>query len=145
MPLDLNEGAKTMPKVSWDSATHVEELGPVRDRFEILDGYSANFTVFDEDIDATPLLKGLPQDQCQCPHWGYVIKGRMTVRLPEGDEVYETGDAFYTPPGHAPLKHLAGTEVLMFSPEKELRRTGEAVAQNAKDEGLHVARGRREA
>ncbi|MFD9893591.1 cupin domain-containing protein [Amycolatopsis sp. NPDC059027] len=134
-----------MPKVSWDSATQVEELGPVRDRYEVLDGYSANFTIFDEDIDATPLLKGLPQDQCQCPHWGYVIKGRMTVRLADRDEVYETGDAFYTPAGHAPLKHQAGTEVIMFSPEEELRKTGRAVAKNAEAEGLHVVRTQRQA
>lgn len=134
-----------MPKVSWESATYVEELGPVRDRFEVFSGYSANFTIFDEDIDATPLLKGLPQDQCQCPHWGYVIKGRMTVRLPEGDEVYEAGDAFYTPAGHAPLKHQAGTEVIMFSPEELLKKTGKAVARNAEAEGMHVHKGRREA
>ncbi|SFB40030.1 Cupin domain-containing protein [Amycolatopsis marina] len=129
-----------MPKVSWDSASKIEEVGPVRDRFEILDGYSANFTVFDEDIDATSLLKGLPEDRCQCPHWGYVIKGRMTVRLGDQEEVYEAGDAFYTPPGHVPLKHQAHTEVIMFSPEEELRRTGAAVAQNAEAEGMHVRR-----
>ena len=35
-----------------------------------LDGYTVNFVSFRQDIDATPLLKGLPDDQCQCPHWG---------------------------------------------------------------------------
>jgi hypothetical protein len=30
-----------------------------------------DFLTFREDFDATPLLKGLPDDQCQCPHWGY--------------------------------------------------------------------------
>lgn len=129
-----------MPKVSWDTATRTEEVGPVRDRFEIMHGYSVNFTVFDDDIDATPLLKGLPEDQCQCPHWGYVIRGRMTVQLPEGEEVYEAGEAFYTPPGHVPLKHLADTQVVMFSPEAELRKTGDAVAQNAEAEGIRVRR-----
>ncbi|MFD8493380.1 hypothetical protein [Amycolatopsis sp. NPDC059657] len=134
-----------MPKVSWNSATQVEELGPVRDRYEVLEGYSANFTIFDEDIDATALLKGLPQDQCQCPHWGYVIKGRMTVLTADGEEVYEAGDAFYTPAGHAPSKHQAGTEVIMFSPEEELNKTSKAVAANAEEEGLHVLKTERQA
>ena len=51
------------------------------DRAEELDGYTVNFVEFREDIDGTPLLKGLPDDRCQCPHWGYVIKGRMTLRF----------------------------------------------------------------
>src|SRR5438552_3029015 len=29
--------------------------------------------------DLAPLLKGLPNDLCSCPHWGYVFKGRMRV------------------------------------------------------------------
>jgi hypothetical protein len=134
-----------MPKVSWESATLSEEVGPVKDRFEILDGYSVNFTAFEEDIDATPLLKGLPDDRCQCPHWGYVIEGSMTVRFPGRDEVYNAGEAFYTPPGHTPLKHQAGTKVLMFSPEKELNRTGEAVQRNAEAKGMNVRRSQQEA
>src|SRR5205814_1940573 len=30
-----------------------------------------------------PLLKGLPDDSCQCPHWGYVFAGQLTVRYPD--------------------------------------------------------------
>jgi hypothetical protein len=127
-----------MPKVSRDTTTKSEEVGPVKDRFEILDGYSTNFTVYTEDIDATPLLKGLPGDKCQCPHWGYVFKGTMTVRVGDVDEVYHAGDAFYTPAGHTPLKHEAGTEVLMFSPEAELGATGRAVRRNARESDMHV-------
>ena len=62
-----------------------------------------NFVTFREDIDATPLLKGLPDDRCQCPHWGYVVKGRMTMRFGDREEVFEAGDAFYAPPGHVPV------------------------------------------
>ena len=43
------------------------------DQSDQLEGY---FTSFREDIDTTPLMRGLPADQCQCPHWGYVIKGK---------------------------------------------------------------------
>ena len=52
------------------------DYGPVVDRSDAVEGYTVNFTSFREDIDATPLLKGLPDDRCQCPHWGYVINGR---------------------------------------------------------------------
>ena len=75
-----------MPKVSKDSAAHVEQHGPVEDRHEDLDGYTVNFVSFAQDIDATPLLKGLPDDSCQCPHWGYVLEGRadLPLRRPRG-------------------------------------------------------------
>ena len=75
---------------------------------------------------ATPFMKGLPDGRCQCPHWGYVIKGKMTARYADRDEVFEAGDAFYTPPGHVPVKHEPGTEFVSFSPTEELR-TAEAV------------------
>src|SRR3954449_12924527 len=115
-----------MPKVSKDSTTQGGEFGPVVDRAEQLDGYTVNFVEFREDLDQAPMLKGLPDDRCQCPHWGYVFKGKMTARYADRDEVYEAGDAFYTPPGHIPVKHEPGTEILSFSPSEELR-TNEAV------------------
>lgn len=117
-----------MPKVSKDSATQGGDYGPVVDRAEELDGYTVSFVEFREDVDATPLLKGAPDDRCQCPHWGYVVSGRMTFRYADREEVFEAGDAFYTPPGHIPVKHEPGTEVVMFSPAEALHET-EAVMQ----------------
>jgi hypothetical protein len=115
-----------MPKVSRESATQGGDYGPVVDRFEEIEGYSINFTTFREDVDGTPLMTGLPDDRCQCPHWGYVIAGKVTFRYADGEESFEAGDAFYTPPGHVPVKHEPGSEVVMFSPAEELR-TIEAV------------------
>jgi mannose-6-phosphate isomerase-like protein (cupin superfamily) len=118
-----------MPKVSRDSA-QVEDHGAVEDRHGDIDGYTVNFVTFREDIDATPMLKGLPDDRCQCPHWGYVIKGRMTYRFADHEEVFEAGDAFYQPPGHIPVKHEPGTEIVQFSPTQELRETEAVMAKN---------------
>ena len=115
-----------MPKVSKESAAHIEDHGPVKDHHEEIDGYTVNFVSFGQDIDTTPLLKGLPDDRCPCPHWGYVLKGKMTARYADRDEVFEAGDAFYTPPGHIPVQHEPGTEFVWFSPSEELR-TAEAV------------------
>jgi hypothetical protein len=108
-----------MPKVSMESAAHVEDHGLVVDRREDLDGYTVNFLTFRQDVDATPLLKGLPDDRCQCPHWGYVFKGRLTYRLADHEEVFEAGDAFYLPAGHVPVVD-AGSEFVQFSPSQEL-------------------------
>ena len=88
-----------MPKVSKDSAANVERHGPVDDHHENLEGYTVNFVTFEVDVDATPLLKGMPDDNCPCPHWGYVIKGRVTYRFADHDEVFKAGDAFYCHPG----------------------------------------------
>ena len=119
-----------MPKVSRDSAANVEDIGPVEDRYEEIGDRSINFVTFRQDIDGTPLLKGLPDDRCQCVHEGYVFSGRMTFRFADHDETYEAGDAFYVPPGHAPLAE-AGTEVVMFSPVEDMRAVSEAMARNA--------------
>jgi len=91
---------------------------------------TANFVTFRQDIDATPLLKGLPDDRCQCPHWGYVITGKLTMRFADHEEVYETGDAWYAPPGHVPIKHQPGTEIIQFSPTAQLSETEAVMAQN---------------
>ncbi len=118
-----------MPKVSKESAAQVDDHGPVEDRHEDVDGYTVNFVSFREDVDATPLLKGLDGDSCQCPHWGYVTKGRLTFRFPDHEEVFEAGDAFYLPPGHVPLAD-AGSEYVQFSPAKELKETADAMMRN---------------
>ena len=118
-----------MPKVSKESAAHVEDHGPVEDRHEDVDGYTINFVSFREDIDGTPLLRGLPGDSCQCPHWGYVLKGRLTFRFADHEEVFEAGDAFYLPPGHVPLAD-ADSEYVQFSPAEPLRETEAAMMRN---------------
>lgn len=118
-----------MAKVSKDTATGGGEFGPVTDLSDEVDGYTVNFTSFAQDIDGTPLMKGLPDDRCQCPHWGYVLSGRMTFRYGDGEEVVEAGDAFYAPPGHVPVVD-AGTEIVQFSPSEELQKTEEVMAKN---------------
>jgi hypothetical protein len=56
---------------------------------------------FPKGADATPLLEGLPQGLCQCPHWGTVLKGSIHVRYADGsEETVHAGDAYYWPPGH---------------------------------------------
>jgi len=121
-----------MPKVSKESASQVDDHGPVEDRHEEVDGYTVNFVSFRKDADATPLLKGLPDGRCQCPHWGYVFKGKLTYRFADHEEVFEAGDAFYLPPGHVPLAE-AGSELVQFSPSEEFRVVVAAMMKNMQE------------
>jgi hypothetical protein len=114
-----------MPKVSRDSAPRRPDGGSVVDLRDELDGSTVSFASVLEDIDATP-HEGASGRPLPCPHRGYVFKGKMTARYADRDEVFEAGDAFYTPPGHVPVKHEPGTEFVFFSPTEELR-TAEAV------------------
>ncbi|WP_426998449.1 hypothetical protein [Pseudarthrobacter sp. N5] len=84
---------------------------------------------FEEGGDVTPFYRGLPEDLCQSPHWGYVIRGRLILHRPDGDEVVEVGEAYYTAPGHTG-EVGPGTELVEFSPSDEYARTMAVVSQN---------------
>ena len=118
-----------MPKASRETASRVEDAGVMEGRYEELGGYTVGFESFREDADATPLFKGLPDDRCQSPHWGYVVRGSVTFLYADHDEVYESGDAYYAPPGHVPVV-AAGTEIVEFSPTEEYARTMEVLGRN---------------
>jgi hypothetical protein len=119
-----------MPKTSKATASQVESVeGILESRSEDLDGYTTSFESYMADMDVAPFFKGLPDDRCQCPHWGYVIKGKITFRFADRDETYEAGDAYYAPPGHTPVLS-AGCEMLEFSPTDEATKTMEVVMKN---------------
>ena len=50
--------------------------------------------------DASSMLKGLPDDRCQAPHWGYLFSGRIIVDYGDRQETIEGGQAYYVAPGH---------------------------------------------
>ena len=118
-----------MPKVSRETASQVEDMGVMEGRYEQLGDYVVGFESFREDADATPLFKGLPDDRCQSPHWGYIVKGKVIFKYADHDEMYESGDAYYAPPGHVPVVS-AGTDILEFSPAEEYGRTMEVLTRN---------------
>ncbi|MBT2442450.1 hypothetical protein J7E93_20525 [Streptomyces sp. ISL-36] len=79
---------------------------------------SVSFVHLPAGTDMGPALKGMTDDLCQCPHWGYLFSGRLKMRTKDGDHVYEAGEAFYWPPGHAP-EALEDCDYVDFSPTKE--------------------------
>ncbi|WP_371578755.1 hypothetical protein [Streptomyces sp. NBC_01314] len=83
-------------------------------------GMSVAFLKLPKGIDMAPALKGLPDDLCQCPHWGLVVSGRLRMRTKEGEDFYEAGQAYYWGPGHSP-EALEDVELVEFSPTKEFQ------------------------
>ncbi len=70
-------------------------------------------------VDLAPLLKGLEDDLCQSPHWGYAIEGEITVTYADGsNETVHGGDLFYWPPGHT-VAVAQNAELILFSPQQE--------------------------
>ena len=118
-----------MPKASKTTASQTEKLEGFEGHYEELGGYTVGFETYTADADLSPFFQGLPDDRCQCPHFGYVIKGKVTFRFAQGEETYEAGDGYYAPSGHTPVLY-AGTELVEFSPTADLAQTMEVVTRN---------------
>ena len=87
------------------------------------------YDVFKQMMDVTPLLKGLPNDRDQCPHWGVLTKGQMRIIYDGKEEIVKAGDAYYMPPGHTAIVE-AGSEGWEFSPNDKLQKTMEVIMRN---------------
>lgn len=116
-----------MAKASKETTPTTMDFALAEDRSCALEDFTVNFVTIRQDHDLGPMLAALPGGMCQCPHWGVITKGRMTVRYADRTEVFEAGDAFYMPPGHAPAAE-AGTELIQFSPTDLLAATEAAIA-----------------
>ena len=83
------------------------------------DKISCEYFSLSSGVDTTPLFQGLEGDLCQCPHWGFVLRGRLTTTDARGArETVNANDLFYWPPGHN-VKVDADAEIVMFSPQRE--------------------------
>jgi hypothetical protein len=118
-----------MPSTNKSDAPVVVDTPEIEIRQLDMDGYTVTFNVFKADADPSPLFRGLPNDACQCPHWGTVLKGRLVYRFADHEETYTAGDAYYAGPGHVPLS-FADTETIEFSLTNELQATLAVVGRN---------------
>jgi hypothetical protein len=83
------------------------------------DRISAEYFSLASGVDTTPLFEGLDGNLCQCPHWGFVIRGRITTTDAHGRrETVQANDLFYWPPGHNVLVE-EDSDIVMFSPQRE--------------------------
>lgn len=92
--------------------------------------------------DIAPFLKGLEDDLCQSPHWGYLIEGEVTVDYKDGQrEVLSAGDLFHWPPAHT-VRVGKDAEIILFSPDSAFARWLNNSAASWKADADHLQRGR---
>jgi len=85
------------------------------------DGLMVGFVRLPAGADLRPATKGLPGDLCPCPHWGYMLKGRVRMHTADGHRDFVAGQAFHWAAGHAP-EALEDSEYVDFSPTREFQR-----------------------
>jgi hypothetical protein len=52
-------------------------------------------------LDTGEMFAEMPDGACQAPHWGYIVKGQVTMRFTDGtSETLSAGQAYYIRPGH---------------------------------------------
>ncbi len=84
-------------------------------------GMTVCFNELPKGTDFTPLLKGLQNDSCHCPHWGYVLSGKLLVKYDQGqEEILAGGDIYYLPMGHTAVVQ-EDIKFIEFSPTKEFQ------------------------
>lgn len=105
------------------------DLPEIQGRYAALDGYTVGFETYPADVDPAPLFQGLPEDRCQCPHWGVVQSGQISFRWADHEETYGAGDAYYAPPGHLP-RITSGTSLVEFSPSEVFQQTMAVIEAN---------------
>ena len=118
-----------MPRTRKDEAPLLVDEPPITGRYVELDDYTVSFETFHTEQDPAELFRGLPDDRCQCAHWGVVVSGKLEMRYADRTEIYSAGDAYYATPGHLPWPHT-GTEVVEFSPTAALQATMQIVGAN---------------
>ncbi|MEA3217630.1 MAG: hypothetical protein QOJ19_3786 [Acidimicrobiia bacterium] len=80
---------------------------------------SAEYFSLGAGTDIAPLLKGLHDDACHAPHWGFILSGEVVVSYTNGSQETCVGeDLFFWPPGHS-VRVVRDAEVILFSPQKE--------------------------
>ena len=86
--------------LAWDDLTPALEGPGVGIRRMDADGLAICLIRLDGGLRTDPLFAGLPDDRCQCAHWGYIISGTMRVHRADGARDYEAGEVYHWEPGH---------------------------------------------
>jgi hypothetical protein len=123
-----------MPSANLAATPVAVDIPELTGKYAPVGDYTVAFETYPRDVDPAPYFVGLPDDRCQCPHWGFVTAGAITFRWDGHSETYRSGDAYYAGPGHLPLV-TAGTSIVEFSPTAELDKTMAVVGANLERAG----------
>jgi hypothetical protein len=109
----------------------VLDLPDVTIRSTNWNGMAALHVRLSAGADFTPVLKGLADDLCSCPHWGYTLKGAIHLRYKDGrEEIARAGDLWHTPPKHTAWCE-EDSEFVEFSPAHEFEALLQHVRKQA--------------
>jgi hypothetical protein len=98
-------------------------------------GMTVSYKELPAGTDFTPLLQGLKNNSCHCPHWGYVVEGSIRLIYDDGpEETVNGGDVFYWPAGHIAIVEK-DLKLIDFSPEKEFFELMDHVAKKMAEMG----------
>ncbi len=117
----------------FEGQTHIAKENFPKDKIiNMVNGWGGMTVAINElkaGTDFTPILKGLKDDLCQVPHWGYLEKGKIRVINKEGQtEQIVSGEVFYMPPGHTLIVDEDAI-IIDFSPEKEMIKLNDFVLE----------------
>lgn len=116
-------------RASKDELPVLLEAGPASVRGADWGGMRAAVISVPAGTDFGPLLKGLPDDRCQCPHWGYVMKGRLRITYADREETLRAGDIYYMSAGHTGVAE-EDTEFLEVAPPEQHQQFVENALRN---------------
>jgi hypothetical protein len=118
-----------MPAYSQEQVPIEFEADVAQTRTVDQGGMTIAFERLSAGVETAPLYRGLPDDACQSAHWGYLIEGRVRVRLTDGtEESIVAGQAYHLPAGHNVVVEEDAL-VVEFSPSADRARTMEHAAR----------------
>ena len=118
-----------MPSAAHDDLPLTEVVPGYSSRFADWGGITVAFEKAHAGQDASSMVKGLPDDRCQAPHWGYLFSGKMIADYGDRQETIEGGQAYYIAPGHK-LSFETDCEALEFTPTEKFEETFAVVRRN---------------
>jgi hypothetical protein len=108
MKLSPNDMPSGIP--SMGDAFKAGDMGPM----------AAAFVNVPAGGDFRPILTQLPEGACPVPHWGYVVKGALSIGYDGGrTELVKEGELFWMEPGHVVWTD-GGATYVDFSPGPEM-------------------------
>ena len=123
-----------MPSASREELPLQEVVPGYSTRLADWGGITVGFEKAHKGQDASAMLRGLPDDRCQAPHWGYLFSGRIVVDYADRQETIVGGQAYYITPGHR-LRFEEESEALEFTPTEALEATLAVARRNAAEPG----------